>query len=90
MAVCCAHGRRACLRAAVRGGARGNAQAVLSLEEVLAEGAAAPPVRHPAFTKQQQRALHDAMYCAAETDHLGKMLMNISTVINLKLNYNTG
>ncbi|KAJ8725304.1 hypothetical protein PYW07_016262 [Mythimna separata] len=69
VAVCCAHGRRACLRAAVRGGARA-AQAVLSLEEVLAEGAAAPPVRHPAFTKQQQRALHDAMYCAAETDHL--------------------
>lgn len=71
VAVCCAHGRRACLRAAVRGGARA-AQAVLSLEEVLAEGSAAPPPRQPTFTKQQQRALHDAMYCAAETDHLGK------------------
>lgn len=71
MAVCCTHGRRACLRAAVRGGARG-AGAVLSLEEVLAEGAAAPPARAPTFTKQQQRALQDAMYCAAETDHLGE------------------
>lgn len=58
------------MRAAVRGGARA-AQAVLSLEEVLAEGSAAPPPRQPTFTKQQQRALHDAMYCAAETDHLG-------------------
>lgn len=75
VAVCCAHGRRACLRAAVRGGARGGgAGAVLSLEEVLAEGAAAPPARHPTFTKQQQRALHDAMYCAAETDHLGETI----------------
>ncbi|CAB3235637.1 unnamed protein product [Arctia plantaginis] len=70
VAVCCTHGRRACLRAAVRGGARGGAGAVLSLEEVLAEGAAAPPARAPTFTKQQQRALQDAMYCAAETDHL--------------------
>ncbi|XP_028167285.1 ankyrin repeat and BTB/POZ domain-containing protein BTBD11 [Ostrinia furnacalis] len=75
VAVCCTHGRRACLRAAVRGGARGaGAGAVLSLEEVLAEGAAgavagAEPARAP-FSKQQQRALQDAMYCAAETDHL--------------------
>ncbi|KAJ0179613.1 hypothetical protein K1T71_005325 [Dendrolimus kikuchii] len=74
VAVCCAHGRRACLRAAVRGGSRGSgAGAVLSLEEVLAEGAAGPTnpqSRPPTFTKQQQRALQDAMYCAAETDHL--------------------
>ncbi|CAG9792248.1 unnamed protein product [Diatraea saccharalis] len=68
VAVCCTHGRRACLRAAVRGGARG-AGAVLSLEEVLAEGALPAPRPAP-FTKQQQRALHDAMYCSAETDHL--------------------
>ncbi|XP_073967255.1 ankyrin repeat and BTB/POZ domain-containing protein 2 isoform X2 [Choristoneura fumiferana] len=67
VAVCCTHGRRACLRAAVRGGTRG-AGAVLSLEEVLAEGA--PSAARPAFTKQQQRALQDAMYYAAETDHL--------------------
>lgn len=77
--MCCSHGRRACLRAAVRGGARGSgAGAVLSLEEVLAEGASGGPAstagRPPSFTKQQQRALQDAMYCAAETDHLGKTL----------------
>ncbi|XP_028031789.1 ankyrin repeat and BTB/POZ domain-containing protein 2 [Bombyx mandarina] len=71
VAVCCTHGRRGCLRAAMRGGAR-VAGEVLSLEEVLAEGAAGAgaPTRPPAFTKQQQRALQDAMYCAAETDHL--------------------
>ncbi|XP_026491591.2 ankyrin repeat and BTB/POZ domain-containing protein 2 isoform X1 [Vanessa tameamea] len=70
VAVCCTHGRRASLRAAVRGGTRAGGGAVLSLEEVLAEGA--PPVagRPPPFTKQQQRALQDAMYYAAETDHL--------------------
>ncbi|CAH4036159.1 unnamed protein product [Pieris brassicae] len=67
VAVCCTHGRRACLRAAVRGG---GGRAVLSLEEVLAEGAPPAAGRPPPFTKQQQRALQDAMYCAAETDHL--------------------
>ncbi|CAH2092345.1 unnamed protein product [Euphydryas editha] len=70
VAVCCAHGRRACLRAAVRGGARAGGGAVLSLEEVLAEGAPPAAGRPPPFTKQQQRALQDAMYYAAETDHL--------------------
>ncbi|XP_049864833.1 ankyrin repeat and BTB/POZ domain-containing protein 2 isoform X1 [Pectinophora gossypiella] len=71
VAVCCTHGRRACLRAAVRGGAKGaGAGAVLSLEEVLAEGASSGAAPRPAFTKQQQRALQDAMYYAAETDHL--------------------
>ncbi|XP_050679803.1 ankyrin repeat and BTB/POZ domain-containing protein 2 isoform X2 [Leptidea sinapis] len=68
VAVCCTHGRRACLRAAVRG-AGGGGRAVLSLEEVLAEGALSTS-RPPPFSKQQQRALQDAMYCAAETDHL--------------------
>ncbi|CAK1544775.1 unnamed protein product [Leptosia nina] len=67
VAVCCTHGRRACLRAAVRGG---GGRAVLSLEEVLAEGAPPAAGRPPPFSKQQQRALQDAMYCAAETDHL--------------------
>lgn len=72
VAVCCTHGRRSCLRAAVRGGARGaGGGAVLSLEEVLAEGAPPAAGRPPPFTKQQQRALQDAMYYAAETDHLG-------------------
>ncbi|XP_059059495.1 ankyrin repeat and BTB/POZ domain-containing protein 2 [Achroia grisella] len=76
VAVCCTHGRRACLRAAVRGG---GARAVLSLEEVLAEGAApapapAPSPRPPALSKLQQRALQDAMYCSAETDHLDMTL----------------
>ncbi|CAG9563213.1 unnamed protein product [Danaus chrysippus] len=71
VAVCCTHGRRSCLRAAVRGGARGaGGGAVLSLEEVLAEGAPPAAGRPPPFTKQQQRALQDAMYYAAETDHL--------------------
>ncbi|CAH0721393.1 unnamed protein product, partial [Brenthis ino] len=71
VAVCCTHGRRACLRAAVRGGARGaGGGAILSLEEVLAEGAPPASGRPPPFTKQQQRALQDAMYYAAETDHL--------------------
>ncbi|XP_063530330.1 ankyrin repeat and BTB/POZ domain-containing protein 2 [Cydia strobilella] len=69
VAVCCTHGARSCLRACVRGSGGGSrAGAVLSLEEVLAEGA--PPAARPAFTKQQQRALQDAMYYAAETDHL--------------------
>lgn len=72
VAVCCTHGRRGCLRAAVRGGARGaGGGAILSLEEVLAEGAPPSSGRPPPFTKQQQRALQDAMYYAAETDHLG-------------------
>ncbi|RVE42850.1 hypothetical protein evm_012499 [Chilo suppressalis] len=72
--VCCTHGRRACLRAVVRGGSSrgaggaGGAGAVLSLEEVLAEGA--PPAPRAPHTKLQQRALQDAMYCSAETDHL--------------------
>ncbi|CAH0663406.1 unnamed protein product, partial [Chilo suppressalis] len=72
--VCCTHGRRACLRAVVRGGSSrgaggaGGAGAVLSLEEVLAEGA--PPAPRAPYTKLQQRALQDAMYCSAETDHL--------------------
>ncbi|XP_060800643.1 ankyrin repeat and BTB/POZ domain-containing protein 2 [Amyelois transitella] len=72
VAVCCTHGRRTCLRAAVRGGSGGRgAGAVLSLEEVLAEGApTAGQARPQSFTKQQQRALTDAMYYAAETDHL--------------------
>lgn len=78
VAVCCTHGRRACLRAAVRGGTRG-AGAVLSLEEVLAEGA--PSAARPAFTKQQQRALQDAMYYAAETDHLGKTNFNCISLL---------
>ncbi|XP_072942209.1 ankyrin repeat and BTB/POZ domain-containing protein 2 isoform X2 [Epargyreus clarus] len=69
VAVCCTHGRRACLRAAVRAGGGGAAR-VLSLEEVLAEGAPPAQGRPPPFTKLQQRALHDAMYYAAETDHL--------------------
>lgn len=74
VAVCCSHGRRACLLAAVRGGrgAGAGAGAVLSLEEVLAEGSPPPAGRAPPFTKQQQRALQDAMYYAAESDHLGE------------------
>ncbi|XP_053599891.1 ankyrin repeat and BTB/POZ domain-containing protein 2 isoform X2 [Plodia interpunctella] len=71
VAVCCTHGRRSCLRAAVRGGGArgGGAGAVLSLEEALAEGAPSRPRAH-AFTKLQQRALAVAMYYSAETDHL--------------------
>ncbi|XP_038213028.1 ankyrin repeat and BTB/POZ domain-containing protein 2 isoform X3 [Zerene cesonia] len=67
VAVCCAHGRRACLRAAARGG---GGRAVLSLEEALAEGAPPAAGRPPPFTKLQHRALQDALYCAAETGHL--------------------
>ncbi|XP_048481072.1 ankyrin repeat and BTB/POZ domain-containing protein 2 [Plutella xylostella] len=67
IAVACAHGRRSIVRAiltASRGG-RGAGRAV-SLEEVLAEGGGGAP----SFTKPQLRALHDALYTAAETEHL--------------------
>lgn len=72
MAVCCTHGRRSCLRALLAGGGGARPGAVLSLEEVLAEGAGAAGGAGPAAGKAQQRALQDAMYYAAETDHLGE------------------
>lgn len=76
VAVCCTHGRRTCLRALLTNGTRCTGE-VLSLEEVLAEGAGGTvnnAGRAPhSFTKAQQRALQDAMYYAAETDHLGNI-----------------
>jgi len=62
---------------------------ILSLEEILAEGNAGNPQqqtvegrgtrregKEPVFNKIQTKALQEAMYHSAESNHLGKKIYN--------------
>lgn len=85
ISVCCVHGQRTTLRGLLSHPIAPQGD-VLSLEEMLAEGAPNSPVpsvstsssaANPAnkFTKSQLRALQEAMYHSAETNHLGMYLI---------------
>lgn len=88
ISVCCVHGQRTALRALLSHPIAPQGD-VLSLEEMLAEGAPNSPVpsvstsssaANPAnkFTKSQLRALQEAMYHSAETNHLGMFHIIVS------------